>query len=50
MLDERGVPSPPNGDEAAPGLRFIGYMPRPAHIGLIAREATYAAKAIAGAR
>ena len=50
VLDERGVPQPPNGDEAAPGLRFIGYLPRPAHIGLIAREATYAAEAIAGAR
>jgi cation diffusion facilitator CzcD-associated flavoprotein CzcO len=49
VLDERGVPSPPTGDEAAPGLRFIGYLPRPAHIGLIAREATYAAKAIAAA-
>ena len=44
VLDERGVPSPPNGDEAAPGLRFIGYLPRPAHIGLIAREASYAAE------
>ena len=50
VLDERGVPQPPTGDEAAPGLRFIGYLPRPAHIGLIAREATYAAKAIAAAR
>ena len=47
VLDERGVPQPPNGDEAAPGLRFIGFLPRPAHIGLIAREATYAAEAIA---
>src|SRR5215208_2950930 len=50
VLDERGVPQPPNGDEAAPGLRFIGYLPRPAHIGLMAREATRAAEAIAGAR
>jgi len=50
VLDEHGVPSPPNGDEAAPGLRFIGYLPRPAHIGLIAREATYAAKAVAAGR
>jgi len=48
VLDERGVPQPPNGDEAAPGLRFIGYLPRPAHIGLMAREATRAAEAIAG--
>jgi cation diffusion facilitator CzcD-associated flavoprotein CzcO len=47
VLDDSGVPQPPDGDEAAPGLRFIGYLPRPAHIGLIAREATYAAEAIA---
>lgn len=47
VLNERGVPLAPTGDEAAPGLRFIGYQPRPAHIGLIAREATRAAKAIA---
>jgi putative flavoprotein involved in K+ transport len=47
VLDERGIPQPPNGDEAAPGLRFIGFLPRPAHIGLIAREATHAAEAIA---
>jgi putative flavoprotein involved in K+ transport len=47
VLDQDGVPQPPTGDEAAPGLRFIGYLPRPAHIGLISREATYAAKAIA---
>jgi cation diffusion facilitator CzcD-associated flavoprotein CzcO len=47
VLDEHGVPLQPSGDEAAPGLRFIGYMPRPAHIGLMAREASRAAKAIA---
>jgi putative flavoprotein involved in K+ transport len=50
VLDGRGVPQPPTGDEAAPGLRFIGYLPRPAHLGLIAREATYAAEAIAAGR
>jgi len=49
VLDEQGVPQPPNGDEAAPGLRFIGYLPGPAHIGLMAREATYAAERIAAA-
>ncbi|MBA3263136.1 MAG: hypothetical protein H0T69_11860 [Thermoleophilaceae bacterium] len=49
VLDERGVPMPPNGDEAAPGLRFIGYLPRPAHLGLIAREATHVAESIARA-
>jgi cation diffusion facilitator CzcD-associated flavoprotein CzcO len=47
VLNERGVPVPPTGDEAAPGLRFIGYLPRPAHIGLIANEASRTAKAIA---
>ena len=41
VLDARGMPQPPDGDEAAPGLRFVGYLPRPAHLGLIAREATY---------
>ncbi|MEA2418347.1 MAG: hypothetical protein QOE60_553 [Thermoleophilaceae bacterium] len=49
VLDEDGVPQPPSGDEAAPGLRFIGYLPRPAHIGLIAKEATHAAEGIAAA-
>jgi cation diffusion facilitator CzcD-associated flavoprotein CzcO len=48
VLNEKGVPQPPTGDEAAPGLRFIGFLPRPAHIGLIAREATRVAEAIAG--
>jgi cation diffusion facilitator CzcD-associated flavoprotein CzcO len=48
VLDEKGVPQPPTGDEAAPGLRFIGFLPRPAHLGLIAREATRTAEAIAG--
>jgi cation diffusion facilitator CzcD-associated flavoprotein CzcO len=47
VLSERGVPRPPNGDEAAPGLRFIGFLPRPAHLGLIAREATRVAEAVA---
>lgn len=49
VLDERGVPQPPTGDEAAPGLRFIGYLPRPAHLGLLAKEATRAAEAMAAA-
>ena len=49
VLNEKGVPQPPTGDEAAPGLRFIGFLPRPAHIGKIANEATYVAEAIAKA-
>ena len=47
VLNERGVPLSPTGDESAPGLRFIGYRPAPAHLGLMAREATRTAKAIA---
>lgn len=50
LLDERGVPRAPRGEEAAPGLRFIGYWPLPAHINHIGREARRAAKEIAGAR
>ena len=35
VLNDGGVPNVPSGDEAAPGLRFIGYAPRPAHLGYI---------------
>jgi putative flavoprotein involved in K+ transport len=49
VLDERGVPRVVDG-EAAPGLRFVGYDPRPAQIGYMAGEAKRAAKAIARAR
>ena len=48
MLDERGVPLELHG-EAAPGLRFIGYLPRPAHIGLMGHDARRAAAEIAAA-
>jgi cation diffusion facilitator CzcD-associated flavoprotein CzcO len=47
VLDERGVPHVPQGQEAAPGLRFVGYRPLPAHIGHMGREAKRAAKEIA---
>jgi cation diffusion facilitator CzcD-associated flavoprotein CzcO len=47
VLDERGVPRTVGGEEAAPGLRFIGYVPRPGQIGYIGREGKRAAKAIA---
>ena len=47
VLNERGVPRVLYG-EAAPGLRFIGYDPRPAHLGLMGAEAKRAAQAIAG--
>jgi cation diffusion facilitator CzcD-associated flavoprotein CzcO len=46
VLDERGVPLIHGGREAAPGLRFIGYQPRPAQIGYLGAEATRAAKQI----
>jgi putative flavoprotein involved in K+ transport len=47
VLDERGLPRIHGGDAAAPGLRFIGYLPRPAQIRHMGREARRAAKAIA---
>jgi cation diffusion facilitator CzcD-associated flavoprotein CzcO len=47
LLNERGAPFAPQGQEAAPGLRFVGYRPLPAHIGHMGREAKWAAKEIA---
>jgi cation diffusion facilitator CzcD-associated flavoprotein CzcO len=47
VLDKRGVPRTVGGDEAAPGLRFVGYVPRPGQIGHMGREGQTAAKAIA---
>ncbi len=46
VLDERGVPLIHGGPAAAPGLRFIGYQPRPAQIGYVGAEAKRAAKQI----
>jgi len=46
VLDERGVPLIHGGPEAAPGLRFIGYKPRPAQIGYVGAEAKSAVKQI----
>ena len=46
VLDDRGVPLIHGGPAAAPGLRFIGYKPRPAQIGYVGAEATRAAKQI----
>jgi putative flavoprotein involved in K+ transport len=48
VLGEDGVPSVVDGGEAAPGLRFIGYMPIPAQLRHSGRLARRAAKAIAG--
>jgi cation diffusion facilitator CzcD-associated flavoprotein CzcO len=47
VLGERGVPRALRGAPAAPGLRFIGYVPRPGQIGYMGGEVKRAAKAIA---
>ena len=46
VLDERGAPRVVV-QPVAPGLRFIGYVPRPAHVGYMGSEARRAARAIA---
>ena len=46
ILDERGVPLIHGGPAASPGLRLIGYQPRPAQIGYLGAEATRAARQI----
>jgi hypothetical protein len=47
VLDERGVPRVRGGAEAAPGLRFVGYIPQPAQIGAMGAEAKRVAEGIA---
>jgi hypothetical protein len=47
VLDEAGLPNAVGGRRAAVGLRFVGYVPRPAGIHFMGREARRAAKAIA---
>jgi hypothetical protein len=47
VLDERGVPRAVEGEPAAPGLRFVGYMPLPAQMRHAGLEAKRAAKAVA---
>ena len=47
VLDGDGVPRAADGTEAAPGLRFIGYMPIPAQMRHSGKQARRAAKAIA---
>ncbi len=49
VLDERGAPRVVV-QPVAPGLRFIGYVPRPAHVGYMGSEARRAARAIARAQ
>jgi cation diffusion facilitator CzcD-associated flavoprotein CzcO len=46
VLNEKGAPRVVDG-EAAPGLRFVGYITRPAQLGHLGSEARTAARAIA---
>jgi putative flavoprotein involved in K+ transport len=46
-LDRRGVPRTLRGEAAMTGLRFVGYVPRPAQLGYIGGEAKRVATAIA---
>jgi cation diffusion facilitator CzcD-associated flavoprotein CzcO len=50
VLDEHGVPRVRRGEEAAPGLRFVGYVPQPGQIRAMGIEARRAARGIARAR
>jgi hypothetical protein len=47
VLDERGMPRARGATPAAPGLRFIGYLPRPGGLGYMGKESRRAATAIA---
>jgi cation diffusion facilitator CzcD-associated flavoprotein CzcO len=47
VLDRDGLPRARGETPAAPGLRFIGYTPRPGGLGYMAKEAKRAARAIA---
>ena len=46
VLDDRGMPRSVGDAPAAPGIRFIGYVPRPGGLGYMAKEAKRAARAI----
>jgi cation diffusion facilitator CzcD-associated flavoprotein CzcO len=46
VLDGRGVPRVHGGEAVAPGLRFVGYYPRPAQLGYLGAEAKVAARGI----
>ena len=48
VLDDRGMPRTLAEKAPAPGLRFVGYVPRPGGIGYAGKEALRAAKAIIG--
>lgn len=47
LLDARGLPVARGEEPAAPGLRFIGYVPRPGGLAYMGKEARRAARAIA---
>jgi len=47
VLDERGNPRQHDAQAAAPGLRFVGYLPLPGQIGVIGHQAQRTARAIA---
>ena len=47
VLNDRGLPKAHAEDPAAPGLRFIGFVPRPGGLGYWAKQGERAAKAIA---
>jgi NADPH-dependent 2,4-dienoyl-CoA reductase/sulfur reductase-like enzyme len=47
VLNHSGVPRALDAEPAAPGLRFLGYVPRPAMLGYAAKQARPLAKAIA---
>lgn len=46
VLDDNGVPRVVAPEPAAPGLRFLGYVPRPGALGYAAKQAKRSAKAI----
>lgn len=47
VLDDRGMPLVADGGEAAPGLRFVGYVYRPGLTGYVGKLARRAARQIA---
>jgi cation diffusion facilitator CzcD-associated flavoprotein CzcO len=47
VLNERGLPVVADGHAVAPGLRFVGFVPRPAQLGVLGAEARRAARGIA---
>jgi hypothetical protein len=47
VLDERGIPRAHAQVAAAPGLRFVGYIPLPAMLSYAGRQARHAARATA---